>query len=64
MRWLVENRRLLRNIAVAAVVFAAASALRSTGDFHVPTMGRAQYQAVVLTKRQAYFGRYYDRMGA
>jgi hypothetical protein len=33
-------------------------------DFTVPSLGRAQYQAVFLTNGQTYFGRYYDRIGA
>ena len=33
-------------------------------DFTVPSIGRAQYQAVFLTNGQRYFGRYYDRIGA
>jgi hypothetical protein len=33
-------------------------------DFTVPSLGRAQYQAVFLANGQAYFGRYYDRIGA
>ena len=64
MRWLVENRCLLRNIAVASVVFGAAAAFTQWWDFTVPTVARAQYQAVFLTNGQTYFGRYYDRIGA
>ena len=33
-------------------------------DFTVPTLGRADYQAVFLANGQTYFGRYYDRIGA
>ena len=33
-------------------------------DFTVPSVGRAQYQAVFLANGQTYFGRYYDRIGA
>ena len=33
-------------------------------DFTIPTLGRAEYQAVFLTNGQTYFGRYYERIGA
>lgn len=33
-------------------------------DYTLPSLGRAEYQAVFLTNGQTYFGRYYDRIGA
>jgi hypothetical protein len=61
---LIENRRLERNVAIALVVFFAALFLTQWWDFTVPTLGRAQYQAVFMVNGQTYFGRYYDRIGA
>ncbi|TMC68877.1 MAG: hypothetical protein E6J13_13125 [Chloroflexi bacterium] len=63
-RWLASNRRTLRNLGVALVVFVAAFFFTQWWDFTIPALGRAQYQAVFLTNGQTYFGRYYDRMGA
>jgi hypothetical protein len=60
----IENRRIERNVAIALVVFVAALFFTQWWDFTVPTLGRAQYQAVFLTNGQTYFGRYYDRIGA
>jgi hypothetical protein len=57
-------RKLLRNVAVAVGVFLFAFVATQWWDFTVPTLGRAQYQAVFLTNGQTYFGRYYDRIGA
>jgi hypothetical protein len=62
--WLRANRTPLRNIATAAVVFAAALFFTQWWDFTTPSLGRAEYQAVFLTNGQTYFGRYYDRIGA
>jgi hypothetical protein len=60
----LNNRRLLRNVAIALVVFVAAFFFTQWWDFTIPTLGRAQYQAIFLTNGQTYFGRYYDRIGA
>lgn len=54
----------LRNVGLAALVFVAMFFLTQWWDFTVPSLGRAQYQAVFLTNGQTYFGRYYDRIGA
>jgi hypothetical protein len=64
VRWLVDHRRRLRDVAIAAAVFVAALFFTQWWDFTVPALGRAQYQAVFLTNGQTYFGRYYDRFGA
>jgi hypothetical protein len=64
IRWVVENQRLLRNIAVACVVFVAAAFFTQWWDFTVPALGHSRYQAVFLSNGQTYFGRYYDRIGA
>jgi hypothetical protein len=56
--------RLLRNAAIALVVFVAAILFTQWWDFTIPAVGRAQYQAVFLSNGQTYFGRYYDRIGA
>jgi len=64
VRWLVEHRRLQRNVAIAVVAFAAAMFFTQWWDFTVPAFGRAHYQAVFLANGQTYFGRYYDRLGA
>lgn len=61
---MVESRRLLRNIAIALVVFVAALFFTQWWDFTIPALGHAQYQAIFLTNGQTYFGRYYDRLGA
>jgi hypothetical protein len=60
----VTHGPLLRSSAVAIAVFVAALFFTQWWDFTVPTLGRAQYQAVFLTNGQTYFGRYYDRIGA
>jgi len=62
--WLVANRRLLRNVFTATVVFVAAVLITQWWDFTVPALGRGEYQAVFLANGQTYFGRYYDRIGA
>ena len=59
-----RNRRRLRNSSIAVAIFLAALFFTQWWDFTVPTLGRAQYQAVFLTNGQTYFGRYYDRIGA
>jgi len=58
------SRQRLRNIGLALAVFVLAFFVTQWWDFTVPTLGRAQYQAVFLTNGQTYFGRYYDRIGA
>jgi len=58
------SRRRLRNLGIAVAVFLLAFFVTQWWDFTVPTLGRAQYQAVFLTNGQTYFGRYYDRLGA
>jgi hypothetical protein len=55
---------LIRNPAIAIVVFAAAVLIIQSWDYTLPAVGRGQYQAVFLTNGQTYFGRYYDRIGA
>jgi hypothetical protein len=45
-------------------VFVLAVLFTQWWDFTVPSLGRAQYQAVFLANGQTYFGRYYDRLGA
>ena len=57
-------RGVLRRIARSQLVFVLAFFGTQWWDFTVPTLGRAQYQAVFLTNGQTYFGRYYDRIGA
>ena len=64
LRWLFESRRRLRNLAIALAIFVVALFFTQWWDFTLPTIGRAQYQAVFLTNGQRYFGRYYDRIGA
>jgi hypothetical protein len=64
LRWLRENRRLLRNASISAIVFVAALLFTQWWDFTLPGFGRAQYQAIFLANGQTYFGRYYDRIGA
>ncbi len=54
----------LRNIGVAIIAFAAALFFTQWWDFALPSVGRAEYQAVFLANGQTYFGRYYDRIGA
>jgi hypothetical protein len=54
----------LRDIGVSVVVFLVAVVATQWWDFTVPTLGRADYQAVFLANGQTYFGRYYDRIGA
>jgi hypothetical protein len=56
--------RLVRNSSLAVLAFAAAFFFVQWWDFTVPSLGRAEYQAVFLTNGQTYFGRYYDRIGA
>ena len=64
VRWIRENERLLRNMGLGVIVFLAAFFFTQWWDFTVPSLGRAQYQAVFLANGQTYFGRYYDRFGA
>jgi hypothetical protein len=64
LRWVRENRRLLRNASISVIVFVAALLVTQWWDFTLPGFGRAQYQAVFLANGQTYFGRYYDRIGA
>lgn len=64
MWWLAANRWRLRNVGIALVVFIAALLLTQWWDFTIPSVGRADYQAVFLANGQTYFGRYYDRLGA
>jgi hypothetical protein len=64
LRWPIADRRRLRNVGIAVLVFVAALFFTQWWDFTVPTFGRAQYQAVFLANGQTYFGRYYDRFGA
>ena len=45
-------------------MFFAALFFTQWWDFTLPSLGRAQYQAIFLTNGQTYFGRYYDRIGA
>ena len=49
---------------MALVAFVAAFVFTQWWDFTIPSLGRAEYQAVFLTNGQTYFGRYYDRIGA
>ncbi|MEX2047807.1 MAG: hypothetical protein WEE03_11640 [Chloroflexota bacterium] len=51
-------------MAVATTVFVAALFFTQWWDFTLPSLGRADYQAVFLANGQTYFGRYYDRLGA
>ena len=44
--------------------FLLAFAFTQWWDFAIPSVGRAEYQAVFLTNGQTYFGRYYERIGA
>jgi len=63
VRWL-RDHRIVRNVAVAVLVFLSALLVTQWWDFTVPAFGRAHYQAVFLTDGHIYFGRYYDRIGA
>jgi hypothetical protein len=58
------SRAVGRRVALALAIFVLAFAAGQWWDFTVPTIGRAQYQAVFLANGQTYFGRYYDRIGA
>jgi len=62
--WIRMHGIVLRNSGLAIVVFLAALFFTQWWDFTMPSLGRAQYQAVFLTNGQTYFGRYYDRVGA
>jgi hypothetical protein len=64
LAWFRGHRSVLRNGAIAGLVFVAAFFLTQWWDFTVPALGRAHYQAVFLANGQTYFGRYYDRFGA
>ena len=63
-RWIGAHRLVLRNSAVAIVVFVLAFFFTQWWDFTVPAVGRTEYQAVFLANGQTYFGRYYDRIGS
>jgi hypothetical protein len=60
----VANRHRLRNAGLALAVFFAAVLLTQWWDFTLPSLGRADYQAIFLANGQTYFGRYYDRIGS
>ena len=62
--WARAHGVMLRNVGLATLVFVAMFFFTQWWDFTVPSLGRAQYQAVFLTNGQTYFGRYYDRIGA
>jgi len=62
--WVRTHGVILRKVALAMLVFVAMLFFTQWWDFTVPSLGRAQYQAVFLTNGQTYFGRYYDRIGA
>ena len=62
--WLIANRRRLRNVAIAVSMFVMALFFTQWWDFTMPSLGRAEYQAIFLANGQTYFGRYYDRIGA
>ena len=62
--WVRTHGVVLRNSGLAIVVFFAAFFFTQWWDFTVPSLGRAQYQAVFLANGQTYFGRYYERIGA
>jgi hypothetical protein len=62
--WLNMRRRVLRNVGIAVGAFLLAFFFTQWWDFTIPTLGRAEYQAVFLTNGQTYFGRYFDRIGA
>ena len=62
--WIRAHGVVLRNSGLAIVVFLAAFFFTQWWDFTVPSLGRAQYQAVFLANGQTYFGRYYERIGA
>jgi hypothetical protein len=64
IRWLRTHGPFLRNSGIALLVFVLAFFFTQWWDFTVPSVGRAQYQAVFLANGQKYFGRYYDRLGA
>ena len=64
LRWLRTHGGFLRNSGIALLVFVLAFFFTQWWDFTVPSVGRAQYQAVFLANGQTYFGRYYDRLGA
>ncbi|HET6701456.1 MAG TPA: hypothetical protein VFH14_06625 [Gemmatimonadaceae bacterium] len=62
--WILANRGRLGRIGIAIVVFLAALFVTQWWDFTLPSLGRAEYQAVFLANGQTYFGRYYERIGA
>jgi hypothetical protein len=62
--WLRRHRVVLRSSGVAAAVLLGAFFFTQWWDFTLPSLGRAQYQAVFLANGQTYFGRYHDRIGA
>jgi hypothetical protein len=59
-----KRAHLARNFAVATIAFALAFAFTQWWDLTLPSLGRAEYQAVFLANGQTYFGRYYERIGA
>jgi hypothetical protein len=61
---LSANRRGLRNAGIAIVACFAGLLFSQWWDFTLPSLGRAEYQAVLLANGQRYYGRYYDRLGA
>jgi hypothetical protein len=64
IRWARDNRPLLRNAGVAALVFVIGLLFTQWWDFTLPALGRGEYQAVFLVNGQTYFGRYFDRIGS
>ena len=62
--WVRTHGVPLRNSSLAIGIFLAAFFFTQWWDFTVPSLGRAQYQAVFLANGQTYFGRYYERIGA
>ena len=48
LRWPIADRRRLRNLGIALIVFAAALFFTQWWDFTVPAPGHARYQAVFL----------------
>src|SRR5207245_9601647 len=60
--WIRAHRVVLRNSSLSIVAFLAAFFFTQWWDFTIPSLGRAQYQAVFLANGQTYFGRYYDRI--
>ncbi len=61
--WLGAIGQRARRVALAVVAFAAAFAVMQWWDLTLPSLGASRYQAVFLASGQAYFGRYFDRIG-